>query len=276
MNTKKISYTQYFENVSCEYLTGDLTKCWNTWGFENTVPSYNKIYYVISGEFFLVVDGVEQIAKKGDLLILPCNSVQTYHHISDNHVTKYWFHFNMNCNGNDLFSSIYVPYILKVDKPDYIKQLFENIIFGHTESTIPSILRQKAFIFELIAYYIEHSKISNEKLIKDSGFSALLIFIEDNLHKELTVNQLCEFTHMHPNYFIRYFKKHMSLPPMEYVNNLRVQKVKLLLETSEDTIQNISLDSGFTSQYYLSRVFKKKTGFTPSQYRTISKAKTTN
>jgi len=272
MNTKIIP-TQYLENTTSEFLVGNLTKCWSTWGFENCVPSYNKIYYVLSGEFFISVDGIEYIAKKGDLLLLPTNSIQTYHHISDDFATKYWFHFNMSCNEKDLFSLINVPFVIKVDNHDYITNLFDTIIFKTSQATIPSVLRRKAAIFELIAYYIEKSKTSGGRLIKDTKFSALLLYIEDNLNNEVTVNQLCEFCSMHPNYFIRYFKDHVGIPPMEYVNNLRIQKVKYLLETCEDTILNIALTSGFTSQYYLSRIFKSKTGFTPSQYRTISKAK---
>ena len=113
-----IIFSQQLENIQLEYLTGDFARCWRSWGSTNITPSYNKFYYIMGGECYIKIDDCEYTAKKGQLFLLPCNSTQTYHHISDNCISKYWLHFTTMCNNKDLLEQITLPHYIDVKDPD--------------------------------------------------------------------------------------------------------------------------------------------------------------
>lgn len=60
---------------------------------------------------------------------------------------------------------------------------------------------------------------------------------------------------------------------MEYISNLRIEHAQRMLQSNDLAIQEIAVKIGFKSSYYFSRIFKKKTGFTPSDYRLTSSSK---
>jgi len=260
---------QYIENIQTEFFTGGFAHCWPNWRYVNVVPGYNKFYYIVDGEFYLKIDDIEYTAHKGQLFLLPYNSTQTYYHISENYVKKYWIHCTFTCNDKDLLNTISLPHFIDVDNEKYVTELFKKVLTNNDHS-ITSRLKQKSYILQLLAYYFEKSNILSENIFKDDRISLLMAYIEENLHSEITINDLSDILHFHPNYLIRYFKDNMGVPPMEFINNLRVESAKKMLQGADLLINEISDQVGFRNAYYFSRVFKKKTGFTPSDYRLIA------
>ena len=135
-----IVFSQQLENIQLEYLTGDFARCWRSWGSTNITPSYNKFYYIMGGECYIKIDDSEYTAKKGQLFLLPCNSTQTYHHISDNCISKYWLHFTTMCNNKDLLEQITLPHYIDVKEPDYVADLFKSIITNNHVSDRKSVV----------------------------------------------------------------------------------------------------------------------------------------
>ena len=70
-------------------------------------------------------------------------------------------------------------------------------------------------------------------------------------------------------YIRRIFLKETGLSPTEYMNNLRIEKAKKLLtdNSQESSISDIAEQCGIKDPFYFSRIFKKFTGDTPSEYR---------
>jgi transcriptional regulator GlxA family with amidase domain len=65
----------------------------------------------------------------------------------------------------------------------------------------------------------------------------------------------------------RRFKTATGLSLMDYVQNLRVEEAKRLLETSRTAIDAISFEVGYENPGFFRRLFKRQTGLTPGQYR---------
>ena len=87
--------------------------------------------------------------------------------------------------------------------------------------------------------------------------------------------QLCQQEHdcctaeehlMSANWFIHSFKSVMKVPPMQYITNLRIAAAKGYLDNSNKTINEIAA-VGYDNALYFSRVFKKRTGMSPSEYK---------
>ena len=51
--------SRYFEDANVEFMTGAYTQCWQSWRYDNVTPAYNKLYYVVDGEFYLKINDAE-------------------------------------------------------------------------------------------------------------------------------------------------------------------------------------------------------------------------
>ncbi len=69
------------------------------------------------------------------------------------------------------------------------------------------------------------------------------------------------------SYFRKMFKKYTGVSPGQYHLQLKIMKAKELLLNSNLSIKELSCDLGFQSIYYFSRIFKQKTGCSPSLFR---------
>ena len=79
--------------------------------------------------------------------------------------------------------------------------------------------------------------------------------------------RLAEISDMNYDYFRHIFKEAYGMPPVQYINRLKIEHSKELLASRLYSVQEISEITGFSSQYYFSRCFKMLTGVTPTQYR---------
>lgn len=254
-------------NLSVNYLTGAYTQLWENWGYENIVPSYNKLYYLKKGHFYFKIDGREYEGTPGRIFLLPFNSVQTYHAYGDENAVKYWIHFTVPCNEKDLLEIISLPHFIEADDPAYLDGLFEKIItYGHI-SDLESMMMQKSYLFQLLAYYVKKSDIEALRVFKDERFAGVVNFIESHMQQEITLSDLASIAHFNSNYFIKYFKKITGVSPMDYLLNCRVNQAKRLLQSENVSMKEIALRAGFKTPYYFSHVFRERTGFTPTQYR---------
>ena len=68
-------------------------------------------------------------------------------------------------------------------------------------------------------------------------------------------------------WFIRCFKRYMGMTPLQYVTSIRITKAKDLLKNTAFTIQEVGRLVGYENPLYFSRIFKKQTGHSPSEYR---------
>ena len=67
--------------------------------------------------------------------------------------------------------------------------------------------------------------------------------------------------------FKRRFIKATGLAPLEYVHTLRIEESKQMLEKETATIETIAYEVGYEDKSFFSKLFKRKVGLTPAQYR---------
>lgn len=117
------------------------------------------------------------------------------------------------------------------------------------------------------AHYTANQTVVPSSAHRISQIKAVLEYIERNYEYEVTLDDLANVAGMNPRYFCRIFKQITSLSPMEYVIYFRIEHACKLLATTTLPIIEVSLECGFNDCSYFIRVFKKRKGMTPSQYR---------
>lgn len=93
-------------------------------------------------------------------------------------------------------------------------------------------------------------------------------YIDSNLDKRLTLDQVSSKVYLSDYYFSKLFKRETGLSFSVYLNARKIQKAMLLLKESDKSINDISDSLGFTRLSYFSQTFKKYTGVAPTKYRT--------
>ena len=101
----------------------------------------------------------------------------------------------------------------------------------------------------------------------ESRINKVCLFVENDYSKTISVTQAAQLLHLTESAFCKFFKRTMKTTFSDYVNTVRIDKACSKLTQTDKSIQDISIDCGFTSLTYFNRVFKQKKGNTPSNFR---------
>ncbi len=104
---------------------------------------------------------------------------------------------------------------------------------------------------------------------RDDSFIRLINkHIESNIANfNFNVNTLSELMKLSTTQIYRKIKALTGTPPIEYINNYKIEKSCLMLRESDLSIKEICFNSGFNNPSYFSKSFKQKTGVSPQEYR---------
>lgn len=92
-------------------------------------------------------------------------------------------------------------------------------------------------------------------------------YIGDHYDQTITVDELAADIGLTRASYTRQFKKITGKLPLEYVNAVRLERSKQLLQLTDDRIHEIAQNVGFSSEYYFGRRFKQYAGISPGLYR---------
>ncbi len=94
-------------------------------------------------------------------------------------------------------------------------------------------------------------------------------YIEKNFENQIKLSDVAEMVSMSESAFSHFFKKKTRCTFIDYVINLRVAKACQMLSETTQTIAEICFSCGFNNLSNFIRIFKKKKGSTPSEYRAL-------
>lgn len=87
--------------------------------------------------------------------------------------------------------------------------------------------------------------------------------MQAHYREDIRINKLAEMAQLHPSYYSQVFKQGMGKSPISYLTQLRVNKAKEMLLTSDKSIRDIAADVGYRDEFYFSRRFKEASGYSP-------------
>lgn len=106
---------------------------------------------------------------------------------------------------------------------------------------------------------------SNELVVK------ILNYIDDNLYKRITMDEISSIFYFNKDYLMRIFKKELDITIMDYINKRRIYNSLELLKNTDDLVIKIALNSGYSSLEYYSETFTKVLGVSPLTYRKFTR-----
>ena len=102
---------------------------------------------------------------------------------------------------------------------------------------------------------------------KSRRISKVCRWIEENISHKITLSDAARLVNMSDSAFSHFFKRQTSISFITYVNNLRVAKACELLANTQLSASEICYDCGFNNKSNFIRIFTKRKGMTPIEYR---------
>lgn len=195
----------------------------------------------------------------------------------------------------DLLSKYFIEIKENVYMDEYdLKKFSQNLIYNalNTLESIDieliNISRKKIILFKKIDIAKSFDEIRNivieafkdiENLTQnkvDSRNDSFIVkavkeYVDKNYKEEISVASISQDLNINYNYLSYCFKNETNENLSSYINKLRVEKAKTYLEDFKIPIADISEIVGFSEHNYFSKIFKKYTSFTPSEYRRMVK-----
>jgi AraC family transcriptional regulator, arabinose operon regulatory protein len=151
------------------------------------------------------------------------------------------------------------------DRKRIERQLFDMNRLARSDSARREALAMNA-LEKAILLYDQHNPIFAEQST-DPRVLAAMNHLREHLTKKFDASACVAASGLSQSRLYHLFQQQVSQSPQEYLELLRIEKAKHLLERTRKAVQTIALELGFADPLYFSRRFKHRTGFSPRDYR---------
>lgn len=111
-------------------------------------------------------------------------------------------------------------------------------------------------------------KIAEAKAMdRNQTIAAAKKYIATHYREPITIGKIASAAYVTPNYLSFLFRRHTGMSCVEYITRLRIEHIKRRLETSDQSVADISREAGFRSANYMSVVFRKMEKVSPTDFR---------
>ena len=249
-----------------------------------------EIALIKSGSGIYTIRGKEYKFSEGDIFIISSNEL---HCITRMNTDKTFHLMNIQFEPRFIWSADNTWF-----DSDFLKIFFERkeIFENKLSSLNPATKDIRQLLFEMEAEAKEHKEQSelviklllikllvtimrNYDYVKNSNIhfdfkeqslqsiEKSIIYINENLENNLTLDELAKKANMNRTYFCTIFKKLNGISPWEYITIKRIEKAVGYIKDTDFTMMEIACMCGFNNTANFNRAFKKVTGKVPGDYR---------
>lgn len=209
--------------------------------------------------------------REGDLFLLFPGEWHSYNPLPKVGWKSYWIGFK----GRNVDDRVRAGF-LSPTKPIYHVGFSDDIVRLYKEA-YDTAIREAAYSQQVLAGLVNHiigvmySLERNIELSRNHQHVDMVnrarLRIRESLESSLTIQQVAEDLGVSYSNFRKLFKEHTGISPAIYQQDLRLQRAKELLSTTDMSVKEIAYRLNFESPDYFSAKFKAKTGRRPSELR---------
>lgn len=148
-----------------------------------------------------------------------------------------------------------------------LTQLFNRVYSEFCRADDVSPLAVEGLVLEMLAEVSRH-RTSGAKQ-PPQWLRGATEFVHDRFSESLSLSEIANAAGVHPAYLSRVFRRFYRCSIGDYIRCLRVEYALQHIPATKTPLLEIALAAGFSDQSHFSRIFKRQTGITPSQYRAI-------
>jgi AraC family transcriptional regulator of arabinose operon len=242
--------------------------------FNRILPCY-VMSYLKKGEAKLRIGNEVFNITPGTVVIIPPNVEHDHFKEIENETIFLWCHFTYEVgNTIDVMKIFNFPISFKLQNSETFERVFlEFKELTTSEDFLIKTVLKKAKSYEILYLLLENIMSSQEEDYEQDqskGFLCILTQIVKYPEKDISLQELSEQFHMHPTYISNRFKEIFGKPPIQVQRELKIDRAKKLLGSTDLTITEIANAVGFSSVPGFTRLFKNYVGISPSKFRNLN------
>lgn len=264
---------------STEYVSDDylhMNSCYIQYLYDHDTGSSRPngrgdylLLYIAEGKCYLTANQKTQCIEAGNLILFRPNVSQEYHFKKDDRSILCSLHFTgIGCDTLLKEIGMQEKHILYVGISKKILSVFEKTAREFTLKTPEYQSFCDAYLFELFASIKRQLAYKdNPTYIKNNAMmDAVCRLMYDEYAQAVPLERYASFCHLSVSRFAHMFKSCTGSSPLEYIMRIRIEKAMHYLVYTDLPITEIAESTGFSSQNYFGRIFKRFTGTTPKKF----------
>lgn len=238
-----------------------------------------EFLFVLKGEIKVVINNQEYKLSESDVVLINDGDVYEVYGPEENIVLSMQIDsdfFNSVMRGEQ---SLFLcnSSINENEKYNEIRRILSKIMYEYSirehgyDFKIMSLLYDLIYLLNMNFTIVEDYIIQNIE-IKNSKYTErinnILSYIKQNYYKQISLQDVADSQYLTPEYLSKFFKTHMGMTLLKYLNEYRLsQAVKELIRT-DDSVTIIAMNNGFPNLAAFNKIFKEVYETTPAEYRT--------
>lgn len=235
------------------------------------------------GQYILLfcIDGVGKVRildrwytlSSNNFIILPQEVEHEYMADPVKPWTIYWLHFKGR-KAKYLAEGFDVPHNIvsndksrNMDRLSLFEEMYTTLKKGFSWDNIYYVNSCLGYFLGSLFYLKQYQGAGTKTEYEGSIINRSVYYMNENINKQLTIEDIASFINYSPSYFYRKFVKEIGMSPLSYFSKLKMKKACKLLTETGFKVNQIAAILGYSDPLYFSRIFSKTIGCSPSQYK---------
>jgi AraC-like DNA-binding protein len=239
------------------------------WGRGRVLHEFQLIYITAGRGAFKTVDGASSRVEAGTVIML---FPEVWHWFSPSQATgwdEYWVGFDGEYPYSLVREGFFSPRepIFPVGLHESLLERFLNIIDLVQREPPGYQLEAGAAVVQILAKIQALMRQSRQSSEAEQIVQKAKFVFEEKKHTAVEMESVASSLGLDYARFRRIFKDYTGLPPYQYFLQIKINKAKSLLRDSGYSVKQVAHLLSFENEYYFSRLFKRKTGVSPSVWQ---------
>ncbi len=228
-----------------------------------------------SGKGMIQVGRQSQTVSKGDLVLLPQGTPHHYQADTQDPWSLYWVHF-AGQQSQAFVDHLALPastYVIPLGQhPKLISDFDALLAIRATGYNMNAFIHGAQVLKQMLTYL---ALLATHRIRQTGHFldlQSIQTIMEEQLAGNIDLDALADQANLSKFHFIKRYKALTGYSPIQHFIHLKIERACYLLDISNQSINAVAQALGYDDAHYFSRLFRKVTGVSPSQYRQLDRA----
>lgn len=231
------------------------------------VRSEYLIHYVVSGKGVFYCGPNKFTLRQGQIFVIFPRTIVKYQADEKNPWHYVWIAFYGE-EAKEVFSHIGISLHAPVFTPKNDTKILELFYDMPTQrsANLRENLKFSSILYEFMSLLVENKCDAENS--KNDYLKTATRYIKAHYYEDITVDQVAAHVGISRKYLFAIFKNTLGISPKDYIIDYRMKRAAEFLKYENLPVGNIAYSVGYKDSLTFSKMFKRKTGLSPTEYRT--------